>query len=133
MAYTTPIHNLTIDWDKCGNARPCKKCAWVCVHEAAHNCIVITQKEVPVPTEDWPKSDDDIVYIPIPKNMWECSGCKKCVEICPKGAIEFIPAKRHLPRAKLPRPDSLLNCTVLADGRKCWEPGYEEEIIWIDD
>lgn len=132
MAYTTPMHNLVIDTELCGNALECLKCVHACI-DAGHNCIMFINTDTPVVTKDWPKSLQDIPHMVKPMRMWECSGCMDCVNACPKKAITFVPAKRHLPRAKVDTPSYVLNCTVLHDGTKCWDPDYVEKIIYIDD
>lgn len=132
MAYTTPMHNIIIDTEKCGNALPCLDCVHACI-DHGHNCIMFINTDTPVVTPDGPKSLQDIPHMVKPMRMWECDGCQECVKACKKGCITFVPAKMHLPRAKLDRPASLLNCTVLADGSKCWDPSYEEKIIYVDE
>ncbi len=132
MAYTTPMHNIIIDHEACGNALECLNCVHACI-DHGHNCIMFINTDTPVVTENWPKSLQDIPHMAKAMRMWECDGCQECVKACPKNAITFVPAKRHLPRAKIERPSYLLNCTVLADGSKCWEPDYEEKIVYIDD
>ena len=132
MAYTTPMHNVVIDTELCGNALECLKCVHACI-DAGHNCLMFINTDTPVVTSEGPKSLQDIPHMVKAMRMWECSGCQDCVKACPKGAVTFVPAKRHLPRAKVERPGYVLNCTVLHDGRKTWEPDYVEEVIYVDD
>lgn len=133
MAYTTPMHKLIIDHEKCGNALTCLACVHACI-DAGHNCIMYLNTDTPDIENNCPKSLQDIPHMAKPMRMWECSGCMDCVKACPKGAITFVPAKRHLPRAKVDTVPFVLNCTVLKDGTNIFmTPDYVEEIQWIDD
>lgn len=39
MAYTTPMHNIIIDHEVCGNALECLNCVHACI-DHGHNCIM---------------------------------------------------------------------------------------------
>ena len=128
MDYTTPMHELQIDLEACGDALPCLKCVHACINQG-HNCIMFYNTETPVVTEDWPKKLSDIPHMIKTHAMWECDGCLACVEACPKKALSFVPAKVHLPRAVVQQPPAKINCTVLKDGTVVTED-YVEELIY---
>ena len=132
MAYYTPMHNIVIDQEKCGNAYPCLACVHACI-DHGQNCLMFINKETPQLGDNTPKSLADIPHIVKTYKMQECDGCQECIKACPKGALTFVPAKRHLPRAKIERPGVILNCPILKDGTNAIDPTWEEEIIYIGD
>ena len=128
--YVTPVHHIEVDFDKCGNALPCLKCVHACIAQG-QNCLVYVNTETPEVTKDWPKSLKDIPHSIRAREMMMCHGCQECVKACPKGALTFVPARAHLPRAVVPRSSYTPNCSILRDGTIV-DDSYDEEIIYLD-
>lgn len=113
--YVTPRYRISIDEDKCGNAKLCLKCVKTCF-EYGPNCLAYTNKEIPEPDIYMPKSIDDIDYKVFASYLIGCDGCGKCKQVCPKECIEIITPEPQIPRALITKESSVVLCATLADG-----------------
>lgn len=129
--YVTPFHKIEVDYDKCGNALPCLKCVHACI-EHGQNCLVHVNTETPVLKDGFPKSLQDIPHSIRARDMMQCDGCQECIKACPKNALTFVPAKVHLPRAKVPQSPFIAQCSVLRDGTIV-DADYVEELVYVEE
>ncbi|MEI6610157.1 MAG: 4Fe-4S binding protein [Deltaproteobacteria bacterium] len=112
--YITPRYRISIDDDACGNAVLCQKCVHTCLEHGA-NCLGFVNKDSPS-LDNLPKRLEDIDHRILATFMFNCDGCNKCVEVCPKGALSLIVPEQQIPRAVIQQDGAVVLCSTQADG-----------------